>query len=241
MATEVVVEISGKRAGIGLNRPEKLNALNLELVRTLERAAQEVAADDRVEIVVVYGCGPSFCSGLDLDVFAAEGMSPEFYRCQERGFRILETMDKTVIAAIRGHCLGGGVQLAAACDVRVASTDAMIGLPAVEEGCSPAWRPIRLPRLVGKGRAASLILTGRRIDADEACRIGLVDHVVEADRFDEQLDAVVDTYARAPREAAAASKRLIARSYRGVLRRRAGGVGGPAGGLSAVTRGGARA
>ena len=196
-----------------MNRPEKLNALNLELVRTLERAAQEVAADDRVEIVVVYGCGPSFCSGLDLDVFAAEGMSREFYRCQERGFRILETMDKTVIAAIRGHCLGGGVQLAAACDVRVASTDAMIGLPAVEEGLFPGMAPYRLPRLVGKGRAASLILTGRRIDAEEACRIGLVDHVVEADRFDEQLDAVVDTYARAPREAAAASKRLIARSY----------------------------
>ena len=196
-----------------MNRPEKLNALNLELVRTLERAAQEVAADDCVEIVVVYGRGPSFCSGLDLDVFAADGMSPEFYRCQERGFRILETMDKTVIAAIRGHCLGGGVQLAAACDVRVASTDAMIGLPAVEEGLFPGMAPYRLPRLVGKGRAASLILTGRRIDAEEACRIGLVDHVVEADRFDEQLDAVVDTYARAPREAAAASKRLIARSY----------------------------
>ena len=210
---EVVVEIGEGRATLALNRPEKLNALNLALVSALEEAAQRVGADPDVGVVVVRGRGRSFCAGLDLDVFAAEGMSLEFYRRQEGGFRSLETMDKVVIAAIHGHCLGGAVQLAAACDVRVASSDAVIGLPAIDEGLFPGMAPYRLPRLVGKGRAASLILSGRRIGAEEALAIGLVDHVIEADRFDEQLATTIDEYARAPRAAAAASKRLIARSY----------------------------
>src|SRR3954464_4274862 len=210
---DVVVEISAGRASIGLNRPERLNALNLGLVRAFEDAAQRVAADPGVRIVVVRGRGRSFCAGLDLDMFAAEGMPREFYRRQEGGFRLLEVMDKTVIAAIHGHCLGGGVQLAAAYDVRVASSDAVLGLPAIDEGLFPGMAPYRLPRLVGKGRATSLILTGRPVGAEEAHRIGLVDHVIAADRFEEELSAVVDAYARAPRAAAAATKRLVARSF----------------------------
>lgn len=213
MAREVVVQIDGDRATIALNRPDKLNALDVALVAELEEAAREVAADPGVAIVVVRGHGRSFCAGLDLDMFAADGMSMDFYRHQERGFRLLETMDKTVIAAIHGHCLGGGVQLAAACDVRVGSTDAVIGLPAVEEGLFPGMAPYRLPRLIGKGRAASLILTGRSITSEEAERIGLIDHVVDADDFDAGLAGVVEQYARAPREAAAASKRLMALGY----------------------------
>jgi enoyl-CoA hydratase/carnithine racemase len=212
VAREVVVQIDGDRATIALNRPDKLNALDLALVAAFEEAAREVAADSRVAIVVVGGHGRSFCAGLDLDMFAAEGMSMDFYRHQERGFRLLETMDKTVIAAIHGHCLGGGVQLAAACDVRVASSNAVLGLPAVDEGLFPGMAPYRLPRLIGKGRAASLILTGRSLTAQEAERIGLIDHVVDADDFDAQLAGLVDEYARAPREAAAASKRLMALS-----------------------------
>jgi enoyl-CoA hydratase len=213
VAREVVVQIDGDRATIALNRPDKLNALDLALVTSFEEAAAEVAADARVAIVVVRGHGRSFCAGLDLDMFAADGMSMEFYRRQERGFRLLETMDKTVIAAVHGHCLGGGVQLAAACDVRVGSSNAVIGLPAVEEGLFPGMAPYRLPRLIGKGRASSLILTGRSLGAEEAERIGLIDHVVDAGDFDDQLAALVDAYARAPREAAAASKRLMALSY----------------------------
>jgi enoyl-CoA hydratase/carnithine racemase len=213
VADEVVVEKGAGRATIGLNRPARLNALNLALVEALEEAARDVAADPDVAVVVVAGRGRSFCSGLDLDMFAAEGMSLRFYRAQERGLRLLETMDKTVIAAIHGHCIGGGVQIAAACDVRVASTDATLALPAVDEGLFPGMAPFRLPRLVGKGRAASLILTGRPVGAEEAERIGLVDHVVAAEDFTGGLEAVVDAYVRAPREAAAATKRLMAASY----------------------------
>ncbi|MBV9941102.1 MAG: enoyl-CoA hydratase/isomerase family protein [Solirubrobacterales bacterium] len=209
----VLLDIVGRCATIALNRPEKLNALSLKLVASFEEVAQRVSADGSVDIVVVRGRGRSFCAGLDLDMFAAEGMSQEFYRRQERGFRLLETMDKTVIAAIRGHCLGGGVQLAAACDIRVASGDSVIGLPAVDEGLFPGMAPYRLPRLIGKGRAASLILTGEKISAEAAYRIGLVDRVLDAGTFDAELGEVVDAYARAPRQAAAASKRLMASSY----------------------------
>jgi enoyl-CoA hydratase/carnithine racemase len=213
VTNEVMVQISAERATIELNRPEKLNALNLGLVSSLAEAAERVAADPDVAIVVVRGRGRSFCAGLDLDMFAAEGMSLEFYRRQERGFRLLETIDKTVIAAIHGHCVGGGVQLAAACDIRVAASDVVMTVPAIDEGVFPGMAPYRLPRLIGKGRTASLLLTGRRVTADEAYRIGLVDHVVAAGRFEEELAGIVDTYARAPRGAAAASKRLIALSY----------------------------
>jgi enoyl-CoA hydratase/carnithine racemase len=209
---EVLCEIGERRASLELNRPEKLNALNGALVAALEAQARRVSELD-VDVVVVRGAGRAFCAGLDLDMFAAEGMPPDFYRHQEAGFRLLEVMDQTVIAAIHGYCLGGGVQLAAACDIRVASSDAVLGLPAIDEGLFPGMAPYRLPRLLGKGRAASLILSGRRLTAHEACAIGLVDHVVDAERFEEELAAVVDTYAQAPRAAAAATKKLIARSY----------------------------
>jgi enoyl-CoA hydratase len=203
---DVVLEIDGRRASIELNRPDKLNALNLSLVGALAEAAERVAAEPDVDLVVVRGRGRAFCAGLDLDMFAAEGMAPEFYRRQEEALHRFETMDKIVVAAIHGYCIGGGVQIAAACDVRVASPDAILALPAIEEGVFPGMAPYRLPRLVGKGRAASLILTGRRVGAEEAERIGLVDHVGDC-------DPVIDAYAAAPREAAAATKRLIRRSY----------------------------
>jgi enoyl-CoA hydratase len=212
MAAEpVVVDVRAPVATIALNRPERLNALDLRLVRALDEAAERVAAEPDVHVVVVRGSGRSFCAGLDLDMFAADGMPPGFYAHQEGAFRRFETMAKTVIAAIHGHCLGGGVQLAAACDIRVASRDAALGLPAIDEGLFPGLAPYRLPRLVGKGRAASLILTGRRLDAREALDIGLVDHVVGD--LEAGLDEVVATYVRAPRAAAAASKRLMALGY----------------------------
>ena len=100
VASEVVVEVGDQRALICLNRPHKLNALDLALVAALHEAAQQVAGDSEVDVVVVRVRGRSFCAGLDLDMFAAEGMPLAFYRRQEQGFRLLETMEKTVIAAI---------------------------------------------------------------------------------------------------------------------------------------------
>jgi enoyl-CoA hydratase/carnithine racemase len=210
-AAPVLVEVHAPIATVTLNRPEKLNALDLALVTALDAAAERVGAEPDVHLVIVRGSGRSFCAGLDLDMFAAEGMAPGFFAHQEGAFRRFETMGKTVLAAIHGHCLGGGVQLAAACDIRVASADADLGLPAIDEGLFPGLAPYRLPRLIGRGRAAELILTGRRLDAHGALAIGLVDHVV-AD-LEADLDEVVAAYVRAPRAAAAASKRLMALGY----------------------------
>jgi enoyl-CoA hydratase/carnithine racemase len=207
----VLVETHAPVATVTLNRPDKLNALDLALVTALDEAAERVGAEPDVQVVIVRGNGRSFCAGLDLDMFAAEGMPPGFFAHQEGAFRRFETMDRTVIAAIHGHCLGGGVQLAAACDIRVAAADADLGLPAIDEGLFPGLAPYRLPRLVGRGRAAELILTGRRLDAQAALAIGLVDHVVPD--LETALAELVAAYVRAPRAAAAASKRLMALGY----------------------------
>ena len=110
VADEVVVEISGGRATIALNRPEKLNALNVALVTALEDAAEEVAGNPDVEIVVVRGRGRSFCAGLDLDMYAAEGMSTEFYRRQEAGFRVLEYRPRADLEHIFLSVTKGDVQ-----------------------------------------------------------------------------------------------------------------------------------
>src|ERR1051325_7109157 len=105
----------------------------------------------------------------------ASSMPPGFYEGQERAFRKLEMLDAITIAAIHSYCLGGGVQLAVSCDLRVCSSDSQLGLPAVNEGLFPGMAPFRLPGLVGLGAAARLVLSGGTIDANEALRIGLVD------------------------------------------------------------------
>lgn len=210
---EVLVEVAGPVAKIVLNRPAKLNALNVDLVASLEQAAGQVAGEEEVRVVIVAGRGRSFCSGLDLDMFVETGMSPAFFERQEGAFRLLETMDKITVAAIQGHCLGGGVQLAAACDVRVASSSAQLGLPAVNEGLFPGMAPFRLPRLIGKGRAMSLILGGQPVTAEVAHQIGLVDVVAADDDFDAEVTRLADTYAAIPHAAAVGSKRLMALSY----------------------------
>lgn len=213
MASDVNVHLDYPVATVLLNRPQKLNALSMELVADLEAATERVASDPAVRVVIVRGEGGSFCAGLDLDMFAAEGMPAGFYQSQERSFRLLETMDKISVAAIHGHCVGGGVQLAAACDLRVASSNARFSLPAVNEGLFPGMAPYRLPRLVGRGRALSLILSGETMSATEAYAIGLVDRCAGDEDFGAEVNRLISALLAAPRAAAIASKRLLARSY----------------------------
>jgi enoyl-CoA hydratase/carnithine racemase len=205
----VLLELDGPLAQITLNRPEKLNALDLQMVERLDATAAEVAAEAGVKVVVIRGAGRAFCAGLDLDMMARQGMPPDFYEVQERSFRRLELMDKITIAVLHGFCLGGGVQLAVSCDIRVAGTDCRIGLPAVNEGLFPGMAPFRLPRLIGLGSARRLILSGEMIGSDEALRLGLVDHLVEAVGFDAGLNEAVARYLEAPRAASIASKHLM--------------------------------
>jgi enoyl-CoA hydratase/carnithine racemase len=146
-------------------------------------------------------------------MFVQEGMSPGFYETQERAFHKLEMMDKIVIAVLHGYCLGGGLQLAIACDIRICSSDCRLGLPAMNEGLIPGMAPFRLPRLIGLGPARRLILTGEIIEPDESLRLGLVDHLVPADQFETGLAELVQQYLAAPVTAAIAAKRLFRQAF----------------------------
>lgn len=212
-APAVLHHSEGPLATITLNRPEVLNAENLAWVEGLQAAIDAVADQVEVRVVIVRGAGRAFSAGMDLDMLGAGGMPPGFYAGQERAFRALETLDKIVIAAMHGYCLGGGLQLATACDIRISSSDCRIGLPAAREGVFPGMSVFRLPRLIGLGPARRLILSGETIQAEEALRLGLIDHLVPAARFEEGVREIVDLYAGTPRAAAIASKRLLDRAF----------------------------
>ncbi|HEX2186405.1 MAG TPA: enoyl-CoA hydratase/isomerase family protein, partial [Chloroflexota bacterium] len=169
-----------------------------------------------VRVVLVRGAGRAFSSGLDLDMREA-GVPLEFFDRQERVRGRLEALDAITVAALHGHCLGGGLQLAIACDIRVCSTDCRLGLPAVMEGLFPGLATVRLPRLIGLGPARRLILSGDPIGAEAALHLGLVDHLVPAERFEAGTAEVLQTYLQVPRMAARASKRLLRRAFEAPL------------------------
>src|SRR6266540_1160842 len=170
-------------AFITINRPDKLNALNDEVVDELAHAAERVATEG----VIRTGAGQkAFVAGADIGDLAKQGPFDGKARAL-RGqamLRRLETCGKPVVCAVNGYALGGGCELAMACHLRVASETAKFGQPEVKLGLGPGFGgTVRLPRLVGKGRALELLLTGATIDAQEAYRIGLVNRVVPADRL----------------------------------------------------------
>jgi enoyl-CoA hydratase/carnithine racemase len=209
----VLLEVEGPLARITLNRPEVLNAMNLAWVEALGAAVSGAASAPDVRVVVVRGAGRAFCSGIDLDMLGDQRMPGGFYEGQERAFHLLETMEKITVAALHGYCLGGGLQLAISCDIRVCSSDCQLGLPAVLEGLFPAMATLRLPRLIGLGPARRLILSGEQISSEEALHLGLIDYLVPADGFEGALAEIVQTYLTAPRPATIASKRLMSMAF----------------------------
>lgn len=167
---------------VTINRPEKLNALNGETMLDIEEAFRGFKADDAVKAVIVTGAGDkAFVAGADIGELAKQTPveGKEYALRGQRIFDLVENLGKPVIAAINGFALGGGMELAMACTLRVASENAQLGQPEVLLGIIPGYAGTqRLPRIVGKGRALEIILTGDRIDAAEAHRIGLVNRVV---------------------------------------------------------------
>jgi enoyl-CoA hydratase/carnithine racemase len=212
----VLFEVTDGVARITLNRPERLNAMDMAWIEGFNAAIDQVAQAPDVRVVVIRGAGRAFCAGLDLDMLQGSSMPPGFYEGQERAFRNLELLDAVTIAAIHGYCLGGGVQLAVACDIRVCSSDALLGLTAIKKGLFPGLAPVRLPRLVGLGTAARLILSGETIDAAEALRVHLADYLVAADRFEPEVERIIQDYLGAARLAVVAAKRLMRQSTSGV-------------------------
>ncbi|MEX2609357.1 MAG: enoyl-CoA hydratase-related protein [Gemmatimonadota bacterium] len=188
-----------KRDGVAVltvNRPDKLNALNAATIAELDRAVRDVAEDEDVRGLLVTGAGQkAFVAGADIGELARMGplSGVQVSRQGQATFRMLERLPKPVVAAVNGFALGGGLELALACHMRVASSNAKFGLPEVKLGIIPGYGgTLRLPRLVGRGRALELILTGEMIDAAEAHRIGLVNRVVEdAARVVEEAEALL--------------------------------------------------
>ncbi len=174
----------GRVATVTVDRPDKLNALNDATVRELADAFADLGADADVGGVILTGSGDkAFVAGADIGELARMGPldGVETSRRGQRTLRAIETLGKPVIAAVNGFALGGGLEIALACHLRVASQNARFGLPEVKLGIIPGYGgTIRLARLVGRGRALELILTGEMIDAEEAHRIGLANRVVPA-------------------------------------------------------------
>ena len=194
----LTLDVADRIATVATNRPDKLNALNDQLITELGLAMDEVAGRDDVAGVILTGTGRAFVAGADIgEVGAASPV--EAKRLARKGqevFRKFETSAKPTVAAVNGFALGGGCELAMSCHVRLASEAAKFGQPEVKLGLLPGYGGTqRLPRLVGKGRALQLLLTGEMIDAAEAYRIGLVNLVVPAaellDRARAMLGAMI--------------------------------------------------
>jgi enoyl-CoA hydratase len=177
--------LSEKRDGIAflaINRPEKLNALNQKVMKEIHDCFERLKDDDEVKVVILTGSGEkAFVAGADINELAVQAPigGRETSLSGQRTLDLIENLGKPVIAAVNGFALGGGCELAMACTLRIASENARLGQPEVKLGIIPGYAGTqRLPRLVGKGRAMELILTGEAIPAQEAYRIGLVNQVV---------------------------------------------------------------
>jgi enoyl-CoA hydratase len=199
----VLTETSDRILTVTVNRPEKLNALNPEVIEALRQAFHAAKADPGVGAVILTGSGEkSFVAGADITSFTS--LDPvtarDYARRGQVVLDLIETLGKPVIAAVNGFALGGGCELAMACTVRLASKNAKLGQPEVNLGLIPGYGGTqRLPRLVGKGRALELILTGDVIPADEAHRIGLVNRVLEpADLMPAARDMAKKILSKAP-------------------------------------------
>lgn len=183
----IQVERRGAVAIITINRPEKRNALNIQTRAEGAAVLDELRADDSVRVVILTGAGDkAFIAGADIAEFAQRTAISQREVMLERGlFNAIDTFPKPIIAMVNGYCLGGGCEVALACDIRVASEKASFGQPEINLGIIPGGGGTqRLSRLVGEGKAMEMVLTGEIIDAQTAFGIGLVNHVVPADQLE---------------------------------------------------------
>ncbi len=214
--TVVLYERRGPAAWITLNRPDKLNALSVELVRELRAAIVQAAADDEVKVVVLTGAGRAFSAGFDLSEEAAariEG-ADHWRRVLTDDVDVtleLWSLPKPTIAAVHGWCLAGGCDLAMACDLIVAAEDARFGEPEIRYGSGPVT--LLMPFLLGQKKTNELLFTGDAIDAGEAERIGLVNRVVAGDRLEEAVGELVRKIAPTPLPVLRLTKLALVRAY----------------------------
>ena len=210
----VTTEDRGPVRHVVLNRPEKRNAMNEELVRGIGEALEAARVDQAVKVVVVRGAGPMFSSGMDFTALGQLADDPTNLRAFRRpiidAWNIAEEMAKPVICQIHGGCIGGAMELALACDLRVMAADAIIGMPETRVGLIPdVGGSSRLPSVVGVGRGKELIMTSKLIDGTEAERIGLVNRVAPADELEAATQQLVDELLACSPKAVGLAKRVI--------------------------------
>jgi enoyl-CoA hydratase/carnithine racemase len=220
--TIVETEDRGAVRHIVLNRPEKRNAFNQELVIATGEALRAAADDPSVLCVVLRGEGPMFSSGMDLGSLAGLAETPERLRPFRRrcidAWNAAEEMTKPVVCQIHGACIGGAMELALACDLRVIAADALVGMPETRIGLIPdVGGSSRLPQIVGLGRAKELIMTGKLITGEEAEPIGLANRVAPAEELDAATGSLVDDLLACAPVAVGLAKRVMDASARPAL------------------------
>jgi enoyl-CoA hydratase len=203
----------GAVATVTVNAPERLNALSTDLLEGLATAFREIGADDSVRAVIFTGAGDrAFIAGANIKEMATKSRDEalEFARLGHAVASAIESLPQPVIAAINGFALGGGCELSLACDIRHCSENAVFAQPEVQLGIPPGWGGTqRLVRAVGPGYAAEMIYTGKRVGAQEALRIGLVNAVHESGALMDDVRELAATIAQAGPQAVRASKRLL--------------------------------
>jgi enoyl-CoA hydratase/carnithine racemase len=204
----IILEKKGGVATMTLNRPEQRNAISPQMCAEIDDVLDQTHADEEVAVLIVTGGTETFCSGMDLK--AGRGGSG---RRDSTIFSIIEgvaAFEKPTIAAVSGYALGGGLELALACDLRVASDKALFGFPEINFGATAAaGGPQRLPRLIGTANAKQMLFTGERFDAQEAFRMGLVNRVVPVESLIEEASKIGELLASKELRALKLVKRYV--------------------------------
>ena len=211
--SSVLYEVRSGVATLTLNRPAVLNALDQVMVAEFADCVEAAEKDVDVWVVVVRGAGRAFCSGMDRKALSAGHIGDAFYRHWIRALNCLEDMDKMVVGVLHGYSIGGGLQLAVACDLRIATDDAVLGLGATRHGLVPDGSILRLARIIGMGRAKELTLLNDHITAEAALAMGLVNWVVPPAHLDRKIEEIVEKAFHASRTATGHAKRLLQASF----------------------------
>lgn len=216
--TNLLIHTDNNRAVITINRPDKLNALNKATIQELHDALAALSADADVRVVIITGAGQkAFVAGADISEFASFGVEEGralAAQGQELLFDFIENFPKPVIAAVNGYALGGGLELAMACHIRIAANNARLGLPEVTLGLIPGYGGTqRLAQLVGKGKALEMILSAAMIQADEALAWGLVNKVTSQEELMDEVQALADAMVKNSPSALAAAIRAVNSGY----------------------------
>ena len=213
----VLLTIADGLARITLNRPEKRNALNSELIEALKGSLRSAANNDEVRAIVLSGAGADFCSGADLAALqkistASVEDNLEDARSLMELFALIRSIRLPVVAAVRGRALAGGCGLATACDIVLAARSSRFGYPEVKIGFVPAMVMAILRRNVSEKRAFELVTLGSEIDAADAMSFGLVNRIMDDEAFDDEVDTFVEGFMKTSRSAVALTKQLLYRT-----------------------------